>query len=409
MDYMKHISRQPGNQTCADCPAKRPLWASFLFRDDGQKMAVLCCSQCIQHHNFELGDQQCKIKYSKMIHEWTLENIETLEKTGNSVVNKRYEAKLTTKDFDKNLILPVAEKEWKRRAKFIKNKYEKCKYQEAKDEMPQYVLMDDSSSSGSLANSGRESAALMARTQRRRRQSTTCTSKSDHGRQPRSTIPVPVRDSTIQRQRSRSEEFRRANSSLTRTRSKSERPMRTSRLSQNLEERSSLRAHSHPSRGSITKQDERGSLRATTHPSRGSMRKQEKRASTRKRRPSTRELHRRRSRSESRGQRKGSLEPHRRRSNSESRLVVGSSGSESTTMKTRREEATSFSTTKVCIDRYRDAFKKLTNVAVAPEATETKIVSRGTVLTMEPSTKVPRTSHRNQQLKTWEGFNDKAF
>ncbi|CAB9509603.1 expressed unknown protein [Seminavis robusta] len=131
-ERMMFISKKPGNQTCADCPSKYPTWGSFLMTaaEDNDKgtLAVLCCQQCAQLHHQELGSKRCKIIYAKVRHEWSTENIAVLDRSGNSMVNGIYEATLTSKDFDKAMVLPDENEESKRRAKFIKNKYKKLKY-----------------------------------------------------------------------------------------------------------------------------------------------------------------------------------------------------------------------------------------------------------------------------------------
>lgn len=74
---MEVILKTPSNQVCADCPAKRPLWVSFILSastgvsDNQSLLGVLCCASCAQHHYFELGEKRCHIKYIKMAHECT--------------------------------------------------------------------------------------------------------------------------------------------------------------------------------------------------------------------------------------------------------------------------------------------------------------------------------------------------
>lgn len=127
---MTSLLHAPGNQVCADCPARRPLWASFFnTSSSGPKhLGVFCCSSCAQHHYFELGDKRCSIKYLKMAHEWTMEDLTILEASANDMVNRVYEGSLIEKDFDKSLVLGDEEKEDERRSKFIKHKYKKRKY-----------------------------------------------------------------------------------------------------------------------------------------------------------------------------------------------------------------------------------------------------------------------------------------
>jgi Putative GTPase activating protein for Arf len=139
-----------GNEICADCPGLKPLWASFLrSRKDGKsdpaamedtknnidvegELAVLVCTDCAKYHHIELGKRYCSMKYVKYSHELTPVDMDILERSGNSLVNKYYEAKLTTDLFDKELVDWDKEKEANRRAKFIKNKYKKVKYRNHK-------------------------------------------------------------------------------------------------------------------------------------------------------------------------------------------------------------------------------------------------------------------------------------
>jgi Putative GTPase activating protein for Arf len=127
---MAAVLLMPGNNRCSDCPAKHPLWASFLLSpyEDDRSLGVLCCTKCAQHHHFELGEKRTHIKCLKMAHEWLLSDIEWLEESGNTFVNACYEAKLTRDGFDKAEIHPDHEEEESRRAKFIKQKYKKLKF-----------------------------------------------------------------------------------------------------------------------------------------------------------------------------------------------------------------------------------------------------------------------------------------
>jgi len=124
-----------GNAVCADCPAKRPLWVSFLAGEGGneRKLGVMVCTKCAQFHYFELGAKRCLIKNLKMAHEFGMGDIVILESSGNTYVNGIFEAELTKEDFDKERVDEDEEEEDRRRTKFIKNKYKKCKW------MPQYL------------------------------------------------------------------------------------------------------------------------------------------------------------------------------------------------------------------------------------------------------------------------------
>ena len=71
---MGAVLKAEGNDVCADCPANRPLWVSFLAGrvEKERKMGILCCTKCAQYHHFELGSKRCLIKYLKMAHECKL-------------------------------------------------------------------------------------------------------------------------------------------------------------------------------------------------------------------------------------------------------------------------------------------------------------------------------------------------
>ncbi|CAB9502728.1 expressed unknown protein [Seminavis robusta] len=165
---LEEVLSNKGNKTCADCPTKKPLWASYLRsrkQGDGDgdlddssvrstssrrtttsasssgnnemkgvdiegTLAVLVCNDCAQHHHFELGKKRCMIKYLKYSHELTPVDLDILENSGNALVNKYYEAFLTKEAFDKEAIEKDLPTETERRGKFIKNKYKKTKYRD---------------------------------------------------------------------------------------------------------------------------------------------------------------------------------------------------------------------------------------------------------------------------------------
>lgn len=73
---MSAIMQVSGNQICADCPNKRPLWASFIVSpiEEDKHVGVFVCSTCVQYHHFELGEKRTMIKYLKMAHECKFES-----------------------------------------------------------------------------------------------------------------------------------------------------------------------------------------------------------------------------------------------------------------------------------------------------------------------------------------------
>ena len=69
---MQVLLTEPNNRICADCPADRPRWVSFLHSpiNKGERvMGVFCCTKCAQHHQFVLGKKRCTIKCVKVVNE----------------------------------------------------------------------------------------------------------------------------------------------------------------------------------------------------------------------------------------------------------------------------------------------------------------------------------------------------
>lgn len=54
---MGAVLKAKGNDVCADCPAKRPLWVSFLAGrvEKERKMGVMVCTKCAQVRASEKG------------------------------------------------------------------------------------------------------------------------------------------------------------------------------------------------------------------------------------------------------------------------------------------------------------------------------------------------------------------
>ena len=127
---MAAVLLTPGNDVCADCPAKRPVWVSFLVSpvEEDRPMAVLCCATCARHHHFELGEKRAHIKCLKMSHEWIPADISVMEDSGNALINACFEANLTQQEFDKDEVHQDEQEEDSRRAKFIKQKYKKLRF-----------------------------------------------------------------------------------------------------------------------------------------------------------------------------------------------------------------------------------------------------------------------------------------
>ncbi|CAB9506054.1 Stromal membrane-associated protein 2 [Seminavis robusta] len=101
------------NKFCADCPDRSPQFVSLQQKplvERGNLMGVFCCGPCARFHN-ELGEGVCVVK---SIHvDFTLDQVQLLEQSGNQFVNSILEATL-----DENC------KSTTDRATFIQRKYQ---------------------------------------------------------------------------------------------------------------------------------------------------------------------------------------------------------------------------------------------------------------------------------------------
>ncbi|KAL2113679.1 hypothetical protein VUR80DRAFT_2901 [Thermomyces stellatus] len=78
------ISRVPGNDTCADCAAGNPAWASW-------SLGIFLCMRCASIHR-KLGTHISKVK-SLSMDAWSNEQVENMRKVGNIASNKIYNPK----------------------------------------------------------------------------------------------------------------------------------------------------------------------------------------------------------------------------------------------------------------------------------------------------------------------------
>lgn len=76
------LLQQRGNDRCADCQAKCPLWASLDF-------GILICMNCSGGHR-SLGRLITRVRSVK-IDSWTQDEIEILAAIGNSTANAYWE------------------------------------------------------------------------------------------------------------------------------------------------------------------------------------------------------------------------------------------------------------------------------------------------------------------------------
>ncbi|CAO1618027.1 unnamed protein product [Sympodiomycopsis kandeliae] len=106
------LSRQPGNEICADCGGRNPRWASH-------NLGIFLCVQCAGVHR-KMGTHISKIK-SLTLDEWSKEQVERMKEYGNLKSNsyynpneKRNRPPTNVDDYERDNELE----------KFIRNKYE---------------------------------------------------------------------------------------------------------------------------------------------------------------------------------------------------------------------------------------------------------------------------------------------
>ncbi|KUI61367.1 UBA domain-containing protein 3 [Cytospora mali] len=75
------VQNVPGNNTCADCQARNPGWASW-------SLGIFLCMRCASIHR-KLGTHISKIK-SLTMDGWSNEQVENMKKVGNITSNKLY-------------------------------------------------------------------------------------------------------------------------------------------------------------------------------------------------------------------------------------------------------------------------------------------------------------------------------
>ncbi|KAF9647176.1 Arf GTPase activating protein, partial [Thelephora ganbajun] len=82
---LRELLKQPDNKVCADCKRNDPRWASW-------NIGVFLCIRCSGVHR-SMGTHISKVK-SVDLDTWTPIQLETIQKWGNRLANKHWEAHL---------------------------------------------------------------------------------------------------------------------------------------------------------------------------------------------------------------------------------------------------------------------------------------------------------------------------
>lgn len=118
---LRALLKLKGNTNCADCPARKPTWASI-------NLGVFLCLNCAGIHR-DLGVHISKVR-SVDLDTWQEEWVVVMKQWGNIRVNSQYEARLPqgvkpTEEESQRLGLKMR--------KFIRDKYEKKAFFSASD------------------------------------------------------------------------------------------------------------------------------------------------------------------------------------------------------------------------------------------------------------------------------------
>ena len=107
------LLHQKGNDRCADCKAKSPLWASLDF-------GIIICMNCSGGHR-SLGRLITRVRSVK-IDSWNQDEVEILAAVGNDLANAYWEHNLAGR------ARPTLDSSNEQRQRWIEDKYKHKKY-----------------------------------------------------------------------------------------------------------------------------------------------------------------------------------------------------------------------------------------------------------------------------------------
>jgi len=120
---VKLLLKESGNKACSECRSGKPKFMSLIqtpLDASTNMLGVFVCDKCKDYHE-ALGEDLCILKSLKAYEEFTSEDVETLEKSGNQAVNAIYESALKGNHTDKHMGALAS-------SAFVESKYKDCLY-----------------------------------------------------------------------------------------------------------------------------------------------------------------------------------------------------------------------------------------------------------------------------------------
>lgn len=106
---VKKLLKDAGNKSCSECRSSKPtqmaLFTRILAKEGHsrgtRKFGIFCCDSCSEYMSPLVAQGICQIKSLKKAENWSENDVDTLEKSGNHAVSAVYEAKLQGNHSDK--------------------------------------------------------------------------------------------------------------------------------------------------------------------------------------------------------------------------------------------------------------------------------------------------------------------